>query len=62
MLNPNVYDDEAYSKESMDLDSSLVGMWDAGASIENIEETIVTAFENCDPSVKVEVTITERSE
>lgn len=55
MDNPNEYNDEMYSKESVDLDSAVQGMWEAGASLDEIAETVRNAFENAE--VKVNVTI-----
>jgi len=57
MDNPNEYNDEMYSRESLDLDSAVQGMWEAGASLEEIADTVRNAFDNAE--VKVHVVITE---
>lgn len=55
MDNPNEYNDEMYSKESVDLDSAIQGIWEAGASLDEIEEIIKNGLDNA--GLKVEVTL-----
>jgi hypothetical protein len=54
--NPNRYDDEEFTRWSVQADTAIVALWEAGASLENIEEIVKNALENAD--VKADVTIT----
>ena len=44
--NPNEYDDDAFTKAAIDADSAIVGMWEAGADLGNITDTIANALAN----------------
>jgi hypothetical protein len=58
MKNPHSYDDERYAANASKLDSAITGMWRAGASVSNIEETIANALENCElDGATVEITV-----
>lgn len=46
MDNPNAYDDGDYARWASETDTAIGGLWDAGASIDNIEETVANAVEN----------------
>lgn len=46
MHNPNEYDDDAWGQASMQLITAVEAAWDAGASIENIQDDVATGFEN----------------
>lgn len=57
MENPNPYNDDKYAESSSRLHSAIGSMWEAGASIENIEDTISNALEDCDvPEPNVSIT------
>ena len=45
--NPNVYDDEAYTRAVNDLADAIYALWVAGASEENMDEEYKNAKENC---------------
>lgn len=46
ITNLNSYDDEGYIRYSNDLIDAILGMWDAGASLGDIENTIDDALSN----------------
>lgn len=46
MDNPNEYDDDGYTRWSVEADSAIVALWEAGASLDNIEEILANAVEN----------------
>lgn len=58
MSNPNEYDDDGYTRGVVALNRAIGVMWDAGATLDNIEEEISNAFENCE--VRVDVTLSEQ--
>ena len=57
MDNPNEYDDAEYARRSTEVHSVIDALWDAGASISNIESEIESALENATGST-FDVTIT----
>lgn len=44
--NPNTYDDERYTNASNDAITGIAEMWEAGGSLEDIENTIKDALCN----------------
>lgn len=46
LTNPNEYDDESFTRYSLELDAALGGLWGAGASATDIEQEIGNALEN----------------
>lgn len=57
MENPNAYDDDKWSRASMDLRSAVASFWEAGCDLEHIEQDVQGALE--DEDVKVHVSISE---
>lgn len=58
MQNPNEYTDEAYAAATVKLNSALSALWEAGATISNVEGELESALENAiehPVSVHVEV-------
>lgn len=45
-MNPNIYDDEAYTKAVLELQNAIGNLWAAGASEENMDDEINNAVEN----------------
>jgi hypothetical protein len=43
-MNPNEYDDDAYTAATIKLVSALSAMWEAGASTDNIEDELENAL------------------
>lgn len=46
MENQNEYDDEQFTRWSVEVNAAIGGMWEAGASLSDIEEVVRNAFEN----------------
>lgn len=56
MTNPNPYDDEGYAKLSSMANNAICGLWEAGASLRDIEEVVSSALDNAEMKVDVEIT------
>lgn len=46
MDNPNEYSDENYTRGAIELEGAIGRLWEAGAELTDIEETISNALEN----------------
>lgn len=46
VINPNPYDDDAYTKGVISLGRAVSAMWSSGATVENISDELDNAFEN----------------
>lgn len=46
MDNPNEYSDDDYAHYSVELNSAVVSLWEAGASLGDIEAELESALEN----------------
>jgi hypothetical protein len=57
MENPNEYDDDEYARRSTEIHSVIDSLWEAGATLSNIESEIESALENATGS-SFDVTIT----
>ena len=44
--NPNEYDDEQFLRYSTELFDAVMALWDAGATVENIEAEFKNAIDN----------------
>ncbi len=58
MENVNPYNDDAYTASSGKARNALVGLWEAGASLTDIETVIEDALD--DASVQVDCTLEPR--
>jgi len=54
--NPNEYDDHSFAHYSSAVDSAIGGLWEAGASLDNIEEIVRNALENAEAKAHVLIT------
>lgn len=43
-MNPNEYDDDAYTAAVVKLQSALYALWEAGATTDNIEDELENAL------------------
>lgn len=48
LVNPNVYNEEAFLGASAQLDDAVLAMWEAGASEDDIVEEVKNAIKNQD--------------
>lgn len=55
MQNPNEYNDEKWSQRSGEVDMAIQSFWEAGASIDDIGETVTNALDNAGVSVDVDI-------
>lgn len=46
--NPNEYDDEKFLKADLKLVDAIQDMWDAGAEVEDIQNSVKVALENAE--------------
>lgn len=46
MSNPNEYNDEAFLQADMALHDAIASMWEAGASEDNIMDSVKNAIQN----------------
>jgi hypothetical protein len=53
MENPNEYNDEEFSRWASALDTAVGGMWEAGATIEDINQAFRTGLENAGATEEV---------
>lgn len=46
MENPNEYDEIAYSRARIEVNSAIGQIWDAGAALDEIQDDLAEAIEN----------------
>jgi hypothetical protein len=46
--NPNEYDDAAFCKANLNLVDAVQQLWDAGAEVEDIQNSVKNALENAE--------------
>lgn len=57
MENENEYDDAAFTRASVEADSILGALWESGARLSDIEDTIANGIANAGgPDVHVSIT------
>ncbi len=58
MENPNEYNEERFRQFDMEASDAVYGLWEAGASLEDIESVVQNGLENVIEGVRVACSIT----